>query len=705
VEDAVLRRVEGLSAEARTVLQTAAVTGRRFDFDLLARVTGLNEGHLLPLVRELVGAQLVVEQSADRFAFRHALTREAVYQDLLARERRALHRAVAEAMEHDGAADAGELADLSYHCYEGGLWDRVLIHARAAGEQAAALFAPAATIEHLTRVIDACRQLGATAPAAVLRLRGQAYELTGEFELARADHEAALALARAANDRQAEWRALLDLGMLWSGQDYAEAGRAYRGALRVSRGLHDERAYADTLNQLGNWSSNTGSPLLGLPRHERALAIFQSLGDAAGVARTLDLAAMASLLGCDHVRAAEYYEQAIAAFAALDDRRGLASSLACLAPLCGAYHTDTAVAAVDYERAVTAGERALRLSRETGWRAGESFALWNVANAIGPRGEYDRALELAHQSLAIAEEIEHRQWIVAALCAITAIYEDLLAPETARPYAERALQLARETKSWLWIGQATARQASLLATRGDTNAAYELLAPLLIARTRGEVSGLRLVRCEAAELALRASEPERALSLVDALIDSLPGPARPVPRLLWLRGRALTALGRRDEAADALRLASTQAEADRLPALQWRIDVSLGELARTDGRTGDAATAFTRVRALTSELAPRIPEGTLRNGFRDAVGWLLPSGDSEGQRVTVRAAAPGGLTPREREVASLLASGLSNREVAEQLVLSERTVESHVSSALAKLQLRSRTQLATWAIQAGLAQP
>jgi DNA-binding NarL/FixJ family response regulator len=62
----------------------------------------------------------------------------------------------------------------------------------------------------------------------------------------------------------------------------------------------------------------------------------------------------------------------------------------------------------------------------------------------------------------------------------------------------------------------------------------------------------------------------------------------------------------------------------------------------------------------------------------------------------------GGLSTREREVAVLIAQGKSNREIADRLVLSERTVESHVSNILLKLGCTSRTQIATWAIEKGL---
>jgi non-specific serine/threonine protein kinase len=62
----------------------------------------------------------------------------------------------------------------------------------------------------------------------------------------------------------------------------------------------------------------------------------------------------------------------------------------------------------------------------------------------------------------------------------------------------------------------------------------------------------------------------------------------------------------------------------------------------------------------------------------------------------------GGLTSREREVARLVSQGKSNREIAEALVLSERTVENHISNILMKLGFTSRAQIAVWAVEKGL---
>jgi len=63
----------------------------------------------------------------------------------------------------------------------------------------------------------------------------------------------------------------------------------------------------------------------------------------------------------------------------------------------------------------------------------------------------------------------------------------------------------------------------------------------------------------------------------------------------------------------------------------------------------------------------------------------------------------GGLTAREREVATLIAEEKSNREIAEILIVGERTIETHVANIMFKLGVQSRRQIRAWAVEKGLA--
>ncbi len=134
IHEAVARRTALLSSAATDVLTLAAALGRHFDFAVLQQATGHDEATLLALVKELIAVQLIVEESAEQFAFRHALGRAAVYNGLLARERRVLHRRLAEALER--ANSAVYVPDLARHYAEAQIWDRALHYADAAASAA-----------------------------------------------------------------------------------------------------------------------------------------------------------------------------------------------------------------------------------------------------------------------------------------------------------------------------------------------------------------------------------------------------------------------------------------------------------------------------------------------------------------------------------------------------------------------------------------
>ena len=702
VRDAVQQRSAHLTQPARRVLAAAAIAGRRFDFGLLQALTGEAETALIDLLKELIAAQLIVEVAPDRFAFRHALTREAVAAELLARERRTLHAQAGEVIEllYAGTIDA-HLEDLAFHFFAAGAWDEAIAYGTRAGERALALAAPAAAAEQFARVLAAAGHAGVPPPLAAMRGRGLAAALLGDFSEARTRLEAALQLAREAKDDRGTWQGLLDLAVLWAERDYDQTVRYLDEALPLSDRLDDPAARAHTLNLMGNWYSNHEQPDPAIACHGEALSIFRRLDDPAGIASTHDLLAMTIAMAGDVTAAKAHAEEAVRGFRARGDRKRLVDALVMVsAP--AIYEMDVAVSWIAGPSAITSAEEARDLARDIGWRSGEAYSSAILGEVLGVAGDFGRGLDLLEQGLAIAEEIEHHQWQVQARWGLGGLWFDLGAWDQARFQLETALALATEIRSLIWQNLVRSGLASTLIALGDLTGARAVLDAASLPELPMRTLFQRRLWSSWVELQLAQvpADASTALAILDRLYAATPDlrDAGDVPRLAELRARALAIAGQVDQAIDVLDAAMRTAESLALRPILARLQAQLASLLYRTGQRDRAEIEAKAHRALIEEMAATIPAGPPRDGYLAMAIGRLPE-PLRGQR---RRPGDEPLTRREREIAAMIARGLTNREIAAKLYVGERTVESHVRNALQKLGFVSRSQIAAWASEQGL---
>ncbi|TMD48218.1 MAG: hypothetical protein E6I93_13670, partial [Chloroflexi bacterium] len=180
--------------------------------------------------------------------------------------------------------------------------------------------------------------------------------------------------------------------------------------------------------------------------------------------------------------------------------------------------------------------------------------------------------------------------------------------------------------------------------------------------------------------------------------------SQPIPALLKLKGEALLALSRLDEAHAALEEAKRGARERGDPSLLWRVQRSLGQVYRRLKLEEQAQGEWAAAREIIAQLAAMIEDEGVREHFSHTALTSLPK---EKPLLARRATASqfGGLTERERQVATLIAQGRSNREIAEALVISYRTVETHIANIMFKLSYTARSQVAAWVVEKGLMNP
>jgi DNA-binding CsgD family transcriptional regulator len=316
-------------------------------------------------------------------------------------------------------------------------------------------------------------------------------------------------------------------------------------------------------------------------------------------------------------------------------------------------------------------------------------------------GRYCDAADHANVVLRLARETGHQQWLTAGEWELGVIAYRTFAVDEAIQQLRRALDVAEQLGSAWWIDNAAAYLARAYLLAGDPAAARGVIQPLLQAETSALRS--RRMRLAWAETHLGLREFEAAVSIIDQLIATAPGAAAGarMPVMRRVRGEILAAAGRHEDALEELGRAREDAAVSGTLPIRWMADRALGGLLLTLKRTDEAEPHLAEARSTIERVAALNADTAVAERFRAGALATLP----QRRAVTANQAAKaqyGGLTAREREVAVLIAQGKSNREIADQLVLGERTIETHVGNVLSKLGFGSRAQIAAWAVEVGL---
>jgi predicted ATPase/DNA-binding CsgD family transcriptional regulator len=305
-------------------------------------------------------------------------------------------------------------------------------------------------------------------------------------------------------------------------------------------------------------------------------------------------------------------------------------------------------------------------------------------------GDYPEARAFTEQGLALAREIEDKRLISAALNNLGIILIDQGDYPAAHAACEEGLALARELADEPFVAVLLNNLGLLAGYRADYAAAIPLLEEsLAIAQARGmqwsmawSTGNLGNAAFHRGDFAAARERYRQSLALGQEVGDKRVIAER-LEELAWV------------------------ACAERQPELAVRLFGAAEVLRETIGAPMPPANRAQYDRSV--DLA-RAQVGDVRLAAMWAHGRALPleqaiaaalSSDVGDQLRGTNTQLPGHLTQREQEVAELVARGLSNREIATTLVVSVRTAEAHITHLLNKLELRSRAQLAVWAVKHG----
>jgi non-specific serine/threonine protein kinase len=355
-----------------------------------------------------------------------------------------------------------------------------------------------------------------------------------------------------------------------------------------------------------------------------------------------------------------------------------------------------AVTHADLDGARPLFEEGLQLAREVRDTYLAAWALVNLGYLALVSGDLVRARELLLEGVDVSRAGNHLGWEAFNLRQLGFVAARAGDDAAARPLLERALELATQAGfvrviafSQLSLGWLCYRAAERASAQAYLESSLEhwhaMREPPSSVATATAMAGL-------GHLAVDRGEPMVAAPLFAELLTYAHPPGGEYVLRLALEGFAHLA-AQLGQAAAALRLASAATRLEANPATKrafrgsslverWIATARAAAGPRTTVSAWNAGAAFSAAEAIAA--AESVAEA--------ASGSACPN-------------SPLDLTSREREVAILVAAGLTNREIAERLIVGDRTVESHVRSALGKLGFRSRFQLADWVVEQGLTAP
>jgi DNA-binding CsgD family transcriptional regulator/tetratricopeptide (TPR) repeat protein len=640
VRDAVLARMARLKPEARNVLEAVAVVPQQVELWLLEQLAGDTISEL-----DTCLASGMLTASPEAVGFRHELARLAVEESLVPTRKLDLHRKALDALEaHTLVAGSIDFSRVAHHAEAAGAAEAVLQYATAAGDYASSVGACREAAAQYARALRFSDELGLRARGELLERRAYACYLIGKLD---------------------------------------EALGAQQQALECYRELSDRRREGDSLRSLS-----------------RLLRYVGRTDEAMTVAR-----------------------EAVAALEPLGPGRELGMAYCNLSHL--HMHRE------DLEGTVEWGSRALDLAEGLGDAELEVYALTNMGNldALGGKGteKLRRSLEIS-----LREGLEEHAGRV--FVSYTWWSSRGRAYVAADRYVEPGLEYCTERGLDMWRHFLLAYQARSQLDRGRWDEAAAAAAPVLRDPRTSSVPRITALSV-LGMLRARRGDPEVWPPLDEAWALAEPtGELQRVEPVAAARAEALWLQGREGEVQQATQAAldlAVRREAwwivgelacwrrragivegipDEIPepwaaelAGDWKRAAELWEaldapyeVALALAAADEEATvrdALERLRLLGAQPAAAIVARRLRKrGVRS-----LP----RGPRPTTQA-NPAGLTSRQLEVLRLVAEGLPNAEIAGRLVLSERTVDHHVSAILRKLGVRRRGEAAVAARRLGL---
>jgi tetratricopeptide (TPR) repeat protein len=578
-------RIDHLEETLKHVLQVASVIGREFAFRVLRVILKMKE-ELRQHLANLQGLEFIYEKTLFpelEYIFRHAMTQEVAYNNLLLQRRKEFHRLAGEAMEKLYAETIQEhLGPLAFHFYRAETWEKAFKYLMAAGERARFAYATREAIDYFDKALEVSQKIPDIADKEkLIRLyesRGRTLQVLTEYEKAAEDFKSEIKLLRDLGDKKKEAQALINLAICYG----------------PYRGLAESKKVKECF--------------------DKALNLIIETGDQAGELRWNMMTGFHILATGQAAEGVKYLQKAVDMCRKFGNKRALGPAVGFLS--IGHY----------YMGYLEAAESELKESAAIAREIGNQFLIvsnfhWSLmAHALS--GEYDEALKAAENLSKGANEIGSKHFIAMGPNHYGWIYNDLYNFEKAAAYDKNGVDLSQR------LEDPECEIFSLLNLVGDhigLGDYYKAMYYLDDVQKKREMRGYKArewryamhVSRYMSELSLLKGDYVKAMEYAeDTLNQGQNTTAKKYIAMGWkLKGDVLITTEKNEEAAECFEKAQDFADQMGYPPLMWKTRFSLGQIYNQLDKYEAAKESLTKASAIIERMASNVSDTEVKETF------------------------------------------------------------------------------------------
>jgi tetratricopeptide (TPR) repeat protein len=579
-------RIDHLEETLKHVLQVASVIGREFAFRVLRVILKMKE-ELRQHLANLQGLEFIYEKTLFpelEYIFRHAMTQEVAYNNLLAQRRKEFHKLAGEAMEKLYAETLQEhLGPLAFHFYRAEAWEKAFKYLTAAGERARFAYATREAIDYFDKAIEVSERI----PEVVDRKqvmnqydnRGRVWAVLNEFEKAVPDFERVVEFANELGDKGKEWRTLMRLAnchALAGGLAEREKRDVYfNKALSIIKETGDATGEVRWLIDVGSAKfTSSGQLAEGETDIKKALDICRQFGDKRGIALAV------GSLGLLHHFTGDFEACIREASESAEIAREWGNQFL----LCSTYQWLWMgfVGLGEYDEASKALSEASRLASEIGWKHGIAMVPNSDGSVYNELCNFKKALTLNQEGLEVSRRLEDTECEIFSLLNLVGDHIGLEEYDKAKRFLkevwEKTEHRSYRIREWRYMMHMTKYQSQLSLAEGDYSKALEFAEDTI---AQGQKTG---------------SKKYIAVG--------------------WkLKGQVLMATDRLNEATECFQKAWKLADQMSYPPLMWKTRYSLGQIYNQQSKYEAAKKSLEKASVIIERMASKVSDTEVKETF------------------------------------------------------------------------------------------